>query len=127
MTAQVLFNQFAYADRLKRGGFTDDQARASAEALADALSETVATKSDIAELKTEIAGVRGEIGVVRAEMSALESGLRAEIATVRSDLKAEITAVRTEIAASKNDLIRWIFMLNIATAGLLFTAMKLFK
>ena len=47
MSAQVLFNQFAYADRLKRGGFSDDQARASAEALGDALTETVATKSDL--------------------------------------------------------------------------------
>ena len=33
MTAQVLFNQFAYVDRLKAGGFTDGQARASADAL----------------------------------------------------------------------------------------------
>ena len=54
MSSQVLFNQFAYADRLKNGGFSDDQARASAEALATALSETVATKTDLLVLEAKL-------------------------------------------------------------------------
>ena len=54
MSSQVLFNQFAYADRLKNGGFSDDQARASAEALANALSETVATKTDLLVLEAKL-------------------------------------------------------------------------
>lgn len=54
MSSQVLFNQFAYADRLKNGGFSDDQACASAEALATALSETVATKTDLLVLEAKL-------------------------------------------------------------------------
>jgi hypothetical protein len=54
MTTQVLFNALTYIDRLVRGGFSQDQARASAEALESALSESVATKPDIADLKHEI-------------------------------------------------------------------------
>jgi len=54
MTTQVLFNALTYIDRLVRGGFRR-QARASAEALESALSESVATKTDIADLKHEIA------------------------------------------------------------------------
>ncbi len=54
MTTQVLFNQFGYVDHLERGGFTEEQARASAEALAGALSETVATKHDIERLEMRI-------------------------------------------------------------------------
>ncbi len=54
MTAQVLFNQFAYVDRLKAGGFTDDQARASADALGAALSDTVATSSELTATETRL-------------------------------------------------------------------------
>ncbi|MGB5083357.1 MAG: hypothetical protein WBO09_01855 [Methylocystis silviterrae] len=54
MSAQVLFNPLTYIDRLTRGGFTPDQARASAEALETAFSESVATKTDVAELKRDI-------------------------------------------------------------------------
>lgn len=65
MTAQILFHQLAYVDRLEKGGFTDDQARASAEALDTAFSEAVATKSDLKELESrlslEIAKIRLEI------------------------------------------------------------------
>ena len=60
MSSQVLFNQFAYADRLKNGGFSDDQARALAEALATALSETVATKTDLFALEAKIEAKIGD-------------------------------------------------------------------
>ncbi len=65
MTAQILFNQLAYIDRLTRGGFSPEQARASAEALETAFTESVATKSDLAEVRTalkqDIAEVRTEV------------------------------------------------------------------
>jgi len=57
MTAQVLFNQFAYVDRLKAGGFTDEQARASADALGAALSDTVATSNELTATETRL-GIR---------------------------------------------------------------------
>jgi septal ring factor EnvC (AmiA/AmiB activator) len=137
MTTQVLFNQFAYADRLRRGGFTDEQARASAEALGVALSEAVATKTDIAEIKgeiaeakadakTEFAGVAKEFAAVRTEFAAV----RTEIAAVRTEIAAvrtEIAEVRTEIATSKNDVIRWVLVLNFAMVSVLFAAIKLLK
>ena len=56
MSSQVLFNQFAYANRLKNGGFSDDQARASVEALAAALSETVAPKTGLSVLEAKLSG-----------------------------------------------------------------------
>ena len=71
MTAQVLFNQLAYIDRLTRGGFSPEQARASAEALETAFTESVATKSDIAEVTHEI--------------TASEARLRAEIAQSKNE------------------------------------------
>jgi len=54
MASQVLFNPLTYIDRLVRGGFTQDQARASAEALEAALCESVATKADLSELENRV-------------------------------------------------------------------------
>ena len=89
MSAQVLFNQFAYADRLKRGGFSDDQARASAEALGDALTETVATKSDLE--RTEFA--------LKADLERTDALKRiwSEPIAVKTDLERTEFAVKTDL------------------------------
>lgn len=96
MSSQILFDQFAYADRLARGGFTPDQARASAEALGTALSEAVATKSDIAELKGELKGdiaeLKAEIAAVKAEIAAVETRLDAKIDSKISGLEARFVS-----------------------------------
>ena len=57
-------------------------------ALADSLSNEIATKTDIAAVRTEIAGVRTEMTEMRAELrtssAALDARLSTEIASVRS-------------------------------------------
>lgn len=59
-----------FADRLEKAGLTREQAAAIAEAQKDAFSEaldtTLATKSDMADLKTELAVNRWMLGVVLA-------------------------------------------------------------
>jgi septal ring factor EnvC (AmiA/AmiB activator) len=117
MTAQVLFNPLTYIDRLTRGGFSQEQARASAEALETAFTEGVATKSDIAEVRAEIAATESRL---RAEIASSESRLRAEIAGVRT----EIAGVRTEIAQSKNDTLRWVLTFILALVGAVFAIVK---
>jgi hypothetical protein len=112
MTAQVLFNQLTYIDRLTRGGFSPDQARASAEALETAFGETVATKSDLAEVKAEL---KAEIAEVKAE-------LKADI----SELKVQIASVKTDIAQSKTETLRWTFVFNLALVGAIFSIIKFF-
>ena len=99
MTAQVLFNQLGYIERLTRGGFSPEQARASAEALETAFTESVATKTDLAEVRTDLAQ---------------------QIAAVR----AEIASVRIEIAQSKIDVLRWVFTFNLALVGAVFAMVK---
>jgi hypothetical protein len=54
MTSQILFDRLTYVDRLKAGSFSEQQARAAADALGEALTETVATKADIAQLESKI-------------------------------------------------------------------------
>jgi hypothetical protein len=139
MTAQVLFHQLTYIDRLTRGGFTPDQARASAEALEFAFTEGVATKSDIAELKSEIGSIKSdlehEIGSIKSslehEIGSINSGvehqmgsLRSEIAATETRLKLEIATVRSEIAQSKNETLRWVFGFNLVLVGAIFAIIK---
>ena len=51
---QLLFDKLAYIDRLTKAGIDEAQARAHAEAMEEALRESVATKRDIAELRHEL-------------------------------------------------------------------------
>ncbi|HXW72599.1 MAG TPA: hypothetical protein VEK34_14425 [Methylocella sp.] len=91
MTTQVLFNQFAYTDRLKSGGFSDEQARASAEALEAALSDSVATKTDIVDLKHEIVSV--------------ETRLNAKIDALNVKMDNGFLQIRLEIASANNAML----------------------
>ncbi len=110
MTAQVLFDPLADIDRPTRGGFSPEQARVSAEALETALSESVATTSDVNELKHEMALLRRDL---------------AETATqLHRDLADSESRLRLEIAQSKNDTLKWIFSFNLALVGAIFAIVK---
>jgi hypothetical protein len=83
MTA-VTFDTLKLARRLESAGFTREQADGAAEALADSLSNEIATKGDIAELRAEM----------RSSFNTLDSKLATEIALVRaSTAQWIITAV----------------------------------
>ncbi len=66
----VTFDTLAYAERLKSGGFTDEQAKAEAEALSkvlsDALDSQLATKADIAHLDKQLLVLKWMLGIVIA-------------------------------------------------------------
>ena len=68
---------------LKEAGFDEPQAEAVVTTVGNAFDDTVATKTDIAELRTEIQEVRAE--------------LRTEIQEVRVEIQAEIQEIRGEI------------------------------
>ena len=61
----MTFDTLSYARKLKQAGLPEVQAQAIADATRDFVLIDVATKADIAALKTDIGGVR-------AEMAALE-------------------------------------------------------
>jgi hypothetical protein len=66
----LVFDTLSYARKLQDAGFTEAQARAQAEALAEIASENLATKSDIAALQRD--------------MKEMETGLRAAIGKIDS-------------------------------------------
>ena len=96
-----------------RAGFSQEHAEAAADALAEAVSEQVATKQDVAdlrgEMKAEFAAVRSEIDALRvetqAEFAAVRAEMQAEFAAVRAEMQAGFAALRAEIAAVRSDTI----------------------
>jgi hypothetical protein len=53
-STQITFDRLAYVDKLKSGGIDEAAARAHAEALDQALRDTVATKQDLREVQHQI-------------------------------------------------------------------------
>ncbi|MEO9190971.1 MAG: hypothetical protein ABI224_13380 [Acetobacteraceae bacterium] len=73
----VVFDKLAFVHSLEaEGAFSRGQAEALSEALHTAVSETVATKTDLAEVRHEIAGVRHEIAQTRSEMREMRAELK---------------------------------------------------
>ena len=128
--ATLTFDKLAYVDRLQAAGMGEREARALADGLDQALREEVATKTDLAAVKTDlaadIAAVRtdlaADIAAVRTDLSAdiaaVRTDLTAAIAAVRTDLTADIAAVRTDLAAVKHDMLRWMVGMAFAQVGL---------
>jgi hypothetical protein len=87
-SAEITFDKLVYIDRLKSAGVAEPQARAHAEALDQALRDTVATKNDLRDLRDEMRDLRQDL---RKEMDVFRVEIRAEI--VRIDNKIDV-AVR---------------------------------
>jgi hypothetical protein len=118
-------------------GMPDKQAEAIVEAISRVDSEVV-TKADLkqevaavkADLKQEIAAVKADL---KQEIAAVKADLKQEIAAVKADLKQEIAAVKADLDVLRSDMkaeistaINKMMLAQIAIAGLLFAALKLF-
>ena len=116
MTA-LLFDTLRLSRTLRdKGHFTSEQAEALAEALGEASQGDLATKADLAGVRTEIAELKTELKSEIAE-------LRTEIAGLRTELKSEIAEMRT-------DLLKWIIgaigFQTVVILGALISLIKIF-
>ena len=111
----MAFDRLIYIDRLKGAGVEESVARAHAEALRDALGETVATKADLAdavrELKDSIATLERKSDI---QFSALDRKFDIQFSTLDRkfdiqfgtlDHKIDVTARNLTIAAGSGLLI----------------------
>jgi inorganic triphosphatase YgiF len=146
--ATLTFDKLAYVDRLQAAGMGEREARALAEGLDQALREEVATRTDLAAVKTElsvdIAAVKTELSV---DIAAVKTELSVEIAAVKTELSAEIAAVKTELSVktaavdtrlttvehklrveiqtAKHDVLRWMVGMAFAQTGLTVALIRL--
>ena len=74
-TTEITFDKLAYIDRLKSAGIEESQARAHAEALDQALRDTVATKHDVRELRDEITRLEYKIDVAVRDLTIRVGGI----------------------------------------------------
>ncbi len=121
----IPFDTLKFVERLEEGGFTHAQAKAAAEAFAEATSQELATKADIMSLRTD---VRAEIASVRTdlcvEIASVRTDLRAEIAHVRTDLRAEIARVGIDVELAKRDLKIWFGSVMVVAVGVILAAIR---
>ena len=120
--ATLTFDKLAYVDRLQAAGMGEREARALAEGLDQALREEVATKTDLAAVKTELAA---DIAAVRTELAADIAAVRTELTAVKSELKADVSAVRVEVQTVKHDMLRWMVGVAFAQVGLTVALIRL--
>ena len=74
------FDTLEAADDLTRAGLTEPQAKAIVATMRRAVSDGVATKGDVAELRTEL---KGDIGELRAELKGDIGAVKAELWAVK--------------------------------------------
>ena len=74
------FDTLEAADALTRAGLTEPQAKTIVAAMRRAVSDGVATKGDVAELRTEL---KGDIGAVKVELKGDIGAVKAELWAVK--------------------------------------------
>lgn len=79
MNEQILFDRLRYMDKLKSAGIPEAQARAHADAMDEALRESVATKSDInaarTDIRQEVARLEGRIDLAVRDLTIRLGGM----------------------------------------------------
>jgi hypothetical protein len=113
----VTFDTLKASRNLKAAGFDEPQADAIIDTFGDAFSDTVATKTDIAEVKADIAKLEGftkaEIAEVKADIAKLAKlavATKADIDKLAVATKADIdklaVATKADVADLKADMLK---------------------
>ena len=126
----VIFDTLKLARQLRdEAGFPSQQAEGLATALSQTTADTLATRTDVSELKAEIADLRTEmkteIAELRTELRTEIAEVRTEIAELRTELKTDIAELRTEIADLRGELLKWFIAIISGQAVFIITMIKL--
>jgi hypothetical protein len=125
MAGSVAFDTPKFVEKLEASGFPHAQAKATAEAFAEATSRELATKTDLlavkSELKAEITTTRSDL---QTEIATLRSDLQTQITSVRSEMRTEFAAVRSEIELGKRDLKIWFGSMMVVAVGVILAAIR---
>ncbi len=104
----VTFDTLTAAKKLRDTGFNESQAEAIVTTVNRAMSETLATKTDLQsanmDLEAQIAATRTDVNQVRTDLEAQIAALRADVNQVKTDLEAQITTTRTDVNQVRTDL-----------------------
>jgi hypothetical protein len=82
-------------DAFVEAGVPKPKARAAAEAIP--ISDQLATKKDMGDLKSEIGEVKSELAGVKAHLKVSTASLENKISGVESDLKSDIVTLEAKM------------------------------
>jgi predicted phage-related endonuclease len=95
MSNAIAFDTLAYAKKLKKVGFTEEQAEVQAEALAQIIDERLATKQDILALRRDMKEIEKSIKELetslRRDMKEMDNSLRRDMKEMELRLKHDLT------------------------------------
>lgn len=118
--AAVILNTLDFADKLKAGGFTAQQAETQARALAEVIERQLASKAEIEaheiDIKRDIQESENRLELkiesLRIELKRDVTELKRDIRELELSFKKDMEILRAEtkrdIAESKAELIRWV-------------------
>src|ERR671927_23583 len=90
------FDTLEFAERLKAGGFTEQQARAATAAFAKATSQELATKRDLDALRRDL---KAEADELRRAIDDLRRSTKADFDLLRKDVEAYYWKVLAGVVA----------------------------
>lgn len=117
-----MYNALRYIKNLEDVGIPREQAEAQVQLVIDSFQDNVATKTDMAQLRTEMADLRAEL---RTEMADLRAELKTEMADLRAEVKTEIAGIHGKLLELKTDLIFKLGGLIVICTGALGILMKI--
>lgn len=90
----IVLDTLAYAEKLKSGGFSEQQAATQAHALAEIIDRQMVTEAHENNLRRDIEALRLEV--------------KRDIEALRLEMKRDVAETNARIAESKAELIRWV-------------------
>jgi hypothetical protein len=102
-------DRLTLAHALEEGGVPRDAAEHIATEIYDAIHLNVATKSDLAAVRTEL---KADIASVRAE-------LKGDIASLHAELKGDIASMRADLSLVEHRLLTRVGGMIVAATGIL--------
>lgn len=111
----VAFDTLEFVKRLKAANFSEAQAEAMAEAIAAVVTDQLATKADLQELRRELA----------SDINELRRYIDAGLETVRRDLEAQIEGVRRDMAELRREIKESEYRVTIRLGGILAAAIAI--
>lgn len=95
MSSTALYKAF-----IEVGASEESATKAAEDVIQVSQLPQLATKTDIAEVRTEIA-------LLRNDMTSQISGVNSRIDSLRNDVKSEIGSLRSDVADRESRLIKW--------------------
>jgi ribosomal protein L9 len=113
MNSIPTFDTYAYYQQLKSAGFTSEQAEVQTQLQANVLSslmtEKLATKEDITELKQDMVEFKTEI---KQEMVEFKAEIKQEMVEFKAEIKQEMSGFKTEVKQDIADIKKDVFRLE---------------